>query len=136
MLTLPGQSQGRFCDGISRRSFLQIGGLALGGMALPEILQAEAQSGKRLNHKGIIMIFLPGGRSHQDMWDIKVDAPKEIRGEFSPIETKVPGVEICEQFPRLAKIADKLTFIRSIVGATGSHFAFKLIESVIGRLLM
>ncbi|MCA9113025.1 MAG: DUF1501 domain-containing protein, partial [Planctomycetaceae bacterium] len=113
------------CDNLSRRSFLQIGGLAMGGLSMPQILQAEQASGVGSNNKGIIMIFLPGGPPHQDMWDLKMDAPSEIRGEFHPIATKVPGIEICELFPRLAGMADKLTFVRSIVGATGSHYAFQ-----------
>ena len=128
MLTLLGRDQGKFCDGLNRRAFLQIGGAtigALGGMSLPQMLRAEAASGVKLGHKGIINIFLPGGPPHQDMWDLKPDAPAEIRGEFNPIKTNVSGIEICEHFPRLAKIADKLVFIRSIVGAQGDHFAFQ-----------
>ena len=124
MLTLLG-NRTPMCDSISRRSFLRIGGLALGGLTLPQILQAEQAAGIQSNKKGVIMIFLPGGPPHQDMWDIKMDAPAEIRGEFTPIQTKVPGVEICELFPRLASDADKLTFVRTIVGATGSHYAFQ-----------
>jgi hypothetical protein len=127
MLTIQGgrTKKERFCDGVSRRSFLTIGGLTLGGMSLPQILKAEAEAGKKSSHKGIINIFLPGGPSHQDMWDIKVDAPKEIRGEFSPIKTNVPGIEICEEFPRLAKMADRLAFVRSVVGAGVGHDAFQ-----------
>jgi hypothetical protein len=108
---------------VTRRAFLKIGGLALGGLSMPEMLRAEQASGTGANNKGLIMVFLPGGPPHQDMWDLKPDAPSEIRGEFHPIATKVPGIEICELFPRLASMADKLTFIRSIVGATGSHYA-------------
>ena len=126
MLTIFGEKTGRFCDGVSRRAFLQVGALALGGMSLPQILRAEAASGvSKSNHKGIINIFLPGGPPHQDMWDLKMDAPKEIRGEFKPIATNVPGIEICELFPRLAQMADKLVFIRSIVGSSVGHSAFQ-----------
>jgi hypothetical protein len=136
MLTILGERRGgRFCDGLSRRSFLQIGGLAMGGLSLPQILQAEssgrisrssqtAGNGDR-SHKAVIMIFLPGGPPHQDMFDLKMDAPKEIRGEFQPIPTNVPGIEIGELFPRIARMADKFTFIRSMVGATGSHYSFQ-----------
>ena len=95
MLTIYGSKSKRdsgFCDRLPRRAFLQIGGLAFGGLTLPQLLRAEAESGRRSKHKAVIMIFLPGGPSHQDMWDIKVDAPKEIRGEFQPIQTKVPGI--------------------------------------------
>ena len=64
-------------------------------------------------------IFLGGGPPHQDMWDIKVDAPAEIRGEFSPIHTKVPGIEVCEHLPLQASIMDKLTIIRSVDCSAG-----------------
>jgi hypothetical protein len=104
---------------------LRLGGLALGGLSLPQILRAEHSQKVQGDGKGIIMIYLPGGPPHQDMWDIKTDAPSEIRGEFTPIQTKVPGIEICEHFPRLASCADKVTFIRSIVGASGQHHAFQ-----------
>ncbi len=128
MLNILGRPHGRrerFCDGLSRRSFLKIGSLGMGGIALPEVLRREAmaRSGS-LKHKGIIMIFLPGGPSHQDMWDIKTKAPVEIRGEFNPIATSVPGIEICEEFPRIAKMMDKFVPIRSIVGSDGSHAAY------------
>ena len=97
MLTLFSHGSGsRFCDGVSRRNFLKIGALGLGGLSLPQLLQAEAQAGVRSSHKAIIMIFLPGGPSHQDMFDLKLDAPSEIRGEFRPISTNVAGLQICE----------------------------------------
>ena len=86
----------------------------MGGATLPQILQAQQQSGRRLSHKAVIMIFLPGGPAHQDMFDLKPDAPIEIRGEFKPISTNVPGLQICEHLPRLARLADKYTIIRSI----------------------
>lgn len=124
MLTILGEDSGRFCDGHSRRDFLQIGGLALGGASLPQLLQAEASHGsssRGINHKAVIMILLPGGPPHQDMWDLKMDAPSEYRGEFRPIKTNVPGIEICEEFPQMAKMADKFSFIRSMVGAEGPH---------------
>ncbi len=126
MLTVLGRPQKhRFCDGLSRRSFLQIGSLALGGLSLPDILRAESAHGVRRSHKAIIMIFLPGGPPHQDMWDLKPDAPVEVRGEFNPIKTNVPGIEICQHFPRLAGMMDKLAVIRSVVGAYGEHAAFQ-----------
>src|SRR5258708_3275412 len=117
MLTIYGPQQ-RFCDGISRRNFLKIGALGLGGLTLPQLLQAEAQSGVRRSHKAVIMIFLPGGPSHQDIFDLKMDAPSEIRGEFKPIDTNVSGIQICEPLPKIAQLMDKSILIRSIVGAT------------------
>src|SRR5437773_11637726 len=113
MLTIYG-NKSRFCDGISRRSFLKIGALGLGGLTLPQLLQAEAQSGIRKSHKAVIMILLPGGPSHQDMFDLKQDAPSEVRGEFKPIKTKVPGIQICEHLPRMAAMMEKLVPIRSV----------------------
>lgn len=119
MLTIRGTSQ-RHCDGVSRRSFLRIGGLAMGGMALPLILRAEALAG-RSSHKAIIMIYLGGGPSHQDMVDLKMEAPSEIRGEFRPIRTNVPGIQICEHMPRLAGVMDKVALVRSLVGMVNQH---------------
>jgi hypothetical protein len=126
MLTIFGERHRHpFCDGLTRRSFLRIGGLALGGLTLQQILRAETQSGRRTPHKAVIQIFLPGGPPHQDMFDMKMDAPAEIRGEFKPIKTNVPGIEICEHFPRMAAMMDKFAILRSIVGATGDHYAFQ-----------
>ncbi len=129
MLTIlgprPAGRAGRFCDGVSRRTFMKIGGLAMGGLALPEVLKAEQAAGKKSGHKGIIMIFLPGGPPHQDMWDVKMDAPSEIRGEFSAIPTSVPGIEISEMFPQIAANMQKFVPIRSMVGASGDHYAYQ-----------
>jgi hypothetical protein len=125
MLSILGQKPVSTCDGHGRRQFLKIGGLALGGMALPQILRAEQQSqtssGSGLSHKAIIMIYLSGGPSHQDMYDLKMDAPREIRGSFQPIQTNVPGIEICEHMPRLAKMMDKFAIIRSLYGGPDQH---------------
>lgn len=127
MLTILGRAQ-TLCDGITRRSFLKIGGLsmgAMGGLGLADILRAEDQQGKRSGHKAVINIFLGGGPPHQDMWDVKTDAPKEIRGEFSPIATKVPGIEIAEIFPQIAGMMDKFVPVRSVVGCDGAHDGFQ-----------
>ena len=125
MLTIRSHSPSRFCDGVSRRSFLKIGGLALGGLALPQLLEAEARAGIRKSHKAVIMIYLPGGPPHQDMYDLKNDAPSEVRGPFKEIPTNVPGIRICEHLPRMAAMMDKLVPIRSIVGAEGGHDNFQ-----------
>lgn len=113
------------CDGLTRRNCLTIGGLALGGLSLPHILRSTARAAGAAKPsgraKGIIMVLLPGGPSHLDMYDLKPDAPAEIRGEFQPIPTRIPGLEICELLPRLAGLADKLTVIRSLVGAHDDH---------------
>ena len=125
MLTILGQKTAGFCDGLSRRSFLKIGGMALGGLSLPALLQAEAKAGAGKSHKAIINIFLPGGPPHLDMWDIKTEAPAEIRGEFSAVPTNVPGIEISEMFPRIAGMMDKFIPIRTIVGAFGGHDGYQ-----------
>jgi hypothetical protein len=112
MLTLWGSRQ-PFCDGISRRNFLQIGAFGA-GLTLAGMLRARAASGGT-SGKSAIMIYLPGGPSHLDMYDLKPDAPKEFRGEFKPIATNVPGVQICEHFPMQARMWDKLAVVRSLV---------------------
>ena len=121
MLSIYGNSSGRFCDGLSRRNFLKIGGLGMGGLALPELLKASANSGGGKREKSIIMIYLPGGPPHQDMYDLKMDAPREIRGEFKPIATSVPGVKISEMLPKIARQMHRSTAIRSVVGARDEH---------------
>jgi hypothetical protein len=132
MLTLlSNQTAKGYCDGLSRRSFLRIGGLGLGGLTFPELLRAESEQGRGKSQKALIIVYLPGGPPHQDMYDIKTDAPSEIRGPFSPIGTNVPGIQICEHLPRMAQMADKLTFIRSVVGAKDRHESF---QCVTGRL--
>ena len=124
MLSICGRPK-RLCDGLSRRELLTIGALGFGGLALPELLRAESRQGLGRSQKSIIMIYLCGAPPHQDMYDLKMQAPAEIRGEFQPIETSVPGIEICEHLPRLAKIMDKLVPIRSVYGSPdGNHDSF------------
>lgn len=125
MLTIRGKQTSRFCDGVARRDFLRIGGLAMGGASLPQLLAAEQLNGIRKSHKAVIMIYMAGAPPHQDLFEIKTDAPSEYRGEFSPIKTNVPGIEICELLPGLAKVMDKCVPIRSMVGSpNGSHDSF------------
>jgi Protein of unknown function (DUF1501) len=109
-----------YCDGISRRSFLRLGALGVGGLTLSDVLRADAASGRR-SQKSVIMVYLSGGLSHQDSFDPKPNAPTEIRGEFQAIPTKLPGVSFCETVPKLAAIADKLIVVRSIVGQPDEH---------------
>ena len=128
MLTIFGtpHRKGGFCDGTSRRDFLTIGGALVGSaLSLPTLFSGEAQSGIRSSHKSIINVFLPGGPPHQDMWDLKPDAPVDIRGEFNPIKTNVPDIQIGEHFPLMAKMMDKFAVIRSLVGSSGDHDAFQ-----------
>lgn len=128
MLRISGRPIDSFCDRYSRRHFLKIGGLGMGGLALPGLFRAQAATANPLRspsgglgHKAVIMVYLPGGPSHQDMYDLKMDAPIEIRGEFKPIPTNVPGIEICEHLPRLAKMMDKFAIIRSLHGGVDQH---------------
>ena len=115
MLNLLGSTQ-KFCDGLNRRSFLKIGAFGA-GLTLADMLRAKAHgttTAAPTTAKSAIMIYLPGGPSHMDMYDLKPDAPMEYRGEFRPIQTNVAGVQISEHFPRQARMFDKLTAIRSI----------------------
>jgi hypothetical protein len=124
MLTLFGP-RGRFCDGVSRRSFLKIGGLALGGLSLPALLRAEQKAGVRRSHKAVIMVYLSGGLAHQDTFDLKPGAPPEIRGEFRPIDTRVPGVQVCELLPKLAAVMDRVAVVRSLTGLIDEHSSWQ-----------
>lgn len=118
MLNLCAAHGVRHCDGISRRELLRIGGLALGGLTLPTLLQAAAKQAKA---KSAIILFLSGGPSQLDMWDLKPEAPEEIRGTFKPIDTSVPGMQISEHLPRLARQARHFTILRAVNHTTGSH---------------
>ena len=124
MLNFLGAKQ-RFCDGVSRRNFLQIGAFGT-GLALSDMLRLKAQAttttaaARPTSPKAAIMIYLPGGPSHMDMYDLKPNAPMEYRGEFRPIATNVPGIQISEHMPRQARMFDKLAVIRSLV-SVGEH---------------
>ncbi len=120
MINLLGSNQ-TFCDGLSRRTFLKIGAFGA-GLTLADMLRAKALAspvasgpGTPTVAKSAIMIYLPGGPSHMDMYDLKPEAPMEYRGEFRPIQTNVPGVQISEHFSRQARMWDKLACVRSIV---------------------
>jgi hypothetical protein len=116
----------RYCDRVSRRSFLKLGSLSLGGMALgslslPQLLAAEAKAGIKSSTKAVINVHLSGGPSHQDIFDLKPSAPAEFRGLFQPIATNVGGMDICEHLPQLATMADRFAIIRSLIGSSGQH---------------
>ncbi|HVX14062.1 MAG TPA: DUF1501 domain-containing protein [Pirellulales bacterium] len=127
MLTMlgPADRKAPFCDGITRRNFLNIGGLGMGGLSLAQLLSLDARAGTRSSRKSLIMIYLVGGPPHQDLFDLKPYAPVEIAGPYRPIATSVPGVEISEHLPRLAKDMDRFVAIRSIVGAQDDHTAYQ-----------
>jgi hypothetical protein len=111
---------------ISRRGFLKIGALGLGGPSLSELLRMEARAGIRSSTKSVILVYLVGGPPHQDMFDLKPKAPAEVAGPWRPIPTNVSGVEICEAFPRMARMMDKFTIIRSLVGNQADHDAVQV----------
>jgi hypothetical protein len=117
MLQILGSAH-RFCDGLSRRGFLQVGAFGA-GLTLADAYRAQAKAGganqRSRAFKSAIFVYLPGGPSHMDMYDLKPDAPKEYRGEFKPIATSVPGVQICEHMPLQAKMFDRLAVVRSLV---------------------
>jgi hypothetical protein len=117
MLTLSScHRSGSTCDGVSRRSFLKVGGLCVGGLTLADLLrlQAHGRVEKRATSKAVIMVWLEGGPSHIDIYDLKPQAPAEFRGPYRPIRTRVPGMDICELLPLQAKVADKLAVIRNL----------------------
>ena len=108
--------------GLSRRAFFQVGALGLGALSLADLVRLQAHGAGRTDATGrsIIMVYLPGGPSHIDMYDMKPDAPAEIRGEFRPIRTNVPGIDICELMPLQARIANKFSLVRGIT-LPGGH---------------
>jgi len=124
MLTFLGQRY-RHCDGITRRQFLTAGTLTIGGLTLAELLRLEAAAGIRTSSKAVLNIHLDGGPPQMDMIDLKPQAPAEIRGEFNPIATTIPGFQVCELMPRLATLANRFVFVRSLVGSAGRHDAFQ-----------
>lgn len=122
MLTIPGGAK-RFCDSVTRRDFLKIGALGAAGLGLADLLRLRAgAAGKSATAvRGVILICLPGGPSHLETYDLKPDAPSEVRGEFRPIRTNVPGFDICEHLPLHAKIADKLAVVRNMRFQQADH---------------
>ncbi|HZL89237.1 MAG TPA: DUF1501 domain-containing protein [Pirellulaceae bacterium] len=127
----PHARNSRLCDGISRRNFLAIGALGAAGvcagteLSLAQLMAAEANAGVRGSTKSIILVYLVGGPPHQDLFDLKPEAPAEFAGPWRPIRTNVPGIEICELLPGLAKVADKFTIVRSLCDAQGDHDAIQ-----------
>ena len=122
MLRIEAGSTPRYCDGHSRRSFLQIGLTGLASLGLPQILRAKEQSRSSAKDTACILIWLDGGPGHMDMYDMKPQAPAEYRGLWNPIPTNVPGVEITELYPLQARCADKFSIVRSLHHDNGDHF--------------
>ena len=123
MLNIRSQKNHSFCDH-ARRNFLKVGALGIGSLTLADLFRLEATAGIGSSTKALINIHLGGGPSHQDMFDLKPNAPSEYRGEFNPVATNVPGMDICEHFPLLAERGDKFAIIRSLTGMINSHSDF------------
>ena len=114
----------RYCDGIERRGFLRMGSVA--GLSLAQLLRLQQTHGIEGSPKkdvSCIFIFIIGGMAHQDMWDPKPEAPAEIRGDFRPIDTKVPGIQVSDLLPRIAGVTDKLAILRSLTHGDPDHTA-------------
>jgi hypothetical protein len=125
MLRIHAGRTGKYCDGFSRRDFVQIGLAGMGSLGLPQILKAKEQSsqaGMASKDTSVILIWLDGGPGHMDMYDMKPEAPAEYRGIWNPIRTNVSGFEITELFPLQAQIADKFSIVRSLHHNQGDHF--------------
>src|SRR5687768_15535542 len=120
-----GHDTQRYCDGMSRRSFLQVGVAGMASVGLGGVLRA-AQGGnpaaKRPKDTSVILLWLDGGPGHMDTYDMKPEAPAEYRGIWGPIKTNVPGIEVTELFPKQAQIADKFSIVRSLHHDSGDHF--------------
>lgn len=114
----------RYCDGVSRRSFVQLGVAGMASVGLADVLRAQHHSapGAPRKNTSVILLWLDGGPGHMDMYDMKPEAPSEYRGIWRPIRTNVPGMEISELFPRQAKVADKFSIVRSLHHGSGDHF--------------
>jgi hypothetical protein len=122
MLSVSGRPL-RLCDGQNRREFLRVGGLSLLGLSLPGLMRAQSRAGtsRPARAKSVVLFNLLGGPSHQDMFDLKPQAPAEVRGEFLPISTSVPGIQICEHLPNIARLMHKACLIRTISHEHNSH---------------
>ncbi len=120
MLSFFGRTAGRDCSGMARRDFLRVGALGLGGLTLPGLLRARAADHGRKD-TSVVLLFLPGGPSHIDTYDMKPDAPAEFGGPFRPIRTNVPGVDVCELMPRQARVMDRMALVRTFSHGDGNH---------------
>jgi len=121
-----GNERSKYCDGMTRRSFVQLGVAGMATAALSDVLQARDESvrlGLERKDTSVILIWLDGGPSHLDMYDMKPDAPSEYRSIWRPIKTNVPGIEFSEMFPKQARVADKFSIVRSLHHDTPDHFS-------------
>ncbi len=127
MITLRGSKAGKLCDGISRRAFLRVGALGVGGLTLAELLRLRAfvAADEAASQKSVIVVFLNGGASQLDMFDMKPAAPAEFRGEFKPIASNVPGIDVCELMPKHATMMDKMSIVNGLQVITSGHSLYE-----------
>lgn len=130
MLRIGSNSSHRLCDGLNRRRFIEIGALGVFGLSLPRLLRQEAlgadAAGRQVRHqskRSVILIWQHGGPSQLDTFDMKPDAPSEVRGPYQPIASSLPGLDVCELCPEQAKVMDRCTLIRSFSHGNGDHWA-------------
>lgn len=125
----------QLCDGINRREWLQLGALGLGGLTMADLLRlrAEGKSSTKTSHKAVILVFLNGGASQLDMFDMKPKAPAEFRGEFKPVQTNVPGMDVCELLPRHAKMANRYAILQGMQQITSGHSLYEASTGFGGR---
>src|SRR5438874_5735667 len=127
MLSLSSPHGVHHCDGLTRREVLRVGALGFGGLTLPGLLRlrearaVENRSPRSPKARSVIILFLSGGPSQLDMWDMKPEAPEAVRGTFRPIATDVAGIQICEHMPRMARLASRYTIVRSMSHAEADH---------------
>ena len=108
----PFQDRHPLCNGTSRRNFLRLGALAPLGLSLPQLLAAE-QAAVKARAKSVVLVYLGGGISHHDSFDMKPEAVEQIRGKYKAIPTNVPGLQVCELLPKIAQIMNKVSLVRS-----------------------
>ncbi|MDA1014094.1 MAG: DUF1501 domain-containing protein [Planctomycetota bacterium] len=130
------QAAGRLCNGVSRRTFLRVGSLGVGGLTLADLmrLRASGDADSRKTHKSVIVVFLNGGASQSDMFDMKPKAPAEFRGEFSPISSNVPGVDVSELLPKHAAMMDKMSIVNGIQVITSGHSLYEASTGFAGNV--
>ena len=135
MLNVLGNAS-RLCDGTTRRQLLQAGAISTLGLSLPNVLQAEAATTPRGGSaKAVILVNLLGGPSHIDMFDVKPDAPSDVRGEFKPIATSLPGYQVCEHLPLTARLAHRSTVIRTHAHLYNTHSPYNMLTGYSGPVV-
>src|SRR3954454_20757544 len=123
MLTIGEREPVRGGAAVTRRNFLTAGSLGLAGLTLPDLLRARAASGtgRAVKDTSVVWLFLSGGPSHIDTYDMKPGAPREFRGPYMPIATNVPGIQLCELMPKQARVTDKMAIVRTLGHGDGNH---------------